>query len=380
MPMNILKGRLGLLVLPLLLIVIYGCGPGFPIVTEEQQDFMDKVDRTAKETAALEKRLTTLESRGADKEGVEELKTNLAETTRAVEDLTREFSFVRGSLEESANARAQAESEISSLEEELRGLKEELRSLGATSTATRMDITQLKDGLAAATSRIAAMEGEVQVLKDTLKKSIEAGIAGATQGGAPSPAAPSAALAPAAPSPGAAATAVPAATAATAVSPTPALAGKTGGATKKAAGKGAQGPAVKPTPAVAPKVKKTDPEALYFRGFKLTKDKKYEKASEVFRRFLKLYPHNRLADHARYWLGEIYYSRGNWERAILEFDRVIKEYPGGDKVPAAILKEAFSFERLGSKKETRLLLEKLMDKYPTSPEAKMAAERIKKLK
>ncbi|MFQ5354786.1 MAG: tol-pal system protein YbgF, partial [Thermodesulfobacteriota bacterium] len=116
------------------------------------------------------------------------------------------------------------------------------------------------------------------------------------------------------------------------------------------------------------------------KGFQLTKDREYEKAKAAFKRYLALYPRSKLADHARYWLGEIYYTNGNWERAILEFDRVIKEYPGGDKVPAAILKEGFAFEKLGSKKEARLLLEKLTKKYPGTPEAKIAKERLKKIK
>ncbi len=360
----------GLLILPLFLLLTYGCGPGFPIVTEEQQDLIDKVDRTAKKTSLLERRLTALESRGADKEGVEALKLSLADTTKAVEDLTREFSFVRGSLEESANARAQAESEIASIEEELRGIKEQLRTMGETTTADHNELMALKSGLASAMTRINAMEAEIEILKETLKKSIEAGIAevapsleGAAPGAAPALPAPDAA-------PGATALPAPSATA----SP------ETGAAPGAAMGKTPAKPSTAAPRAAATEVKPSDPEALYFRGFKLTKDKKYERAADTFRRFLKLYPHNRLADHARYWLGEIYYTKGDWERAILEFDRVIKEYPGGDKVPAAILKEGFSFEKLGSKKEARVLLEKLIEKYPDTPEAKIAQERLKKLK
>ncbi len=368
---KLLRAARGLIILPLFLLAVYGCGPGFPIVTEEQQDFLDKVDRTAKKTEILERRLDALESRGADKEGVEALKQGLADTTKAVEDLTREFSFVRGSLEESANARAQAESEISSIEEELRGIKEQLRTMGETSTADHNELMTLKSGLASAMTRITAMEAEIQILKETLKKSIEAGIAEVAPSVEP-------------PLPGAAAPSVLPGSATAPVAGT--TAAKTPGAmtapqTGAAAKKPSTTPPVAPAPAATGgEVNPSDPEALYFRGFKLTKDKKYERAAKTFRRFLKLYPRNRLADHAKYWLGEIYYTKGDWERAILEFDGVIKEYPNGDKVPAAYLKEGFSFEKLGSKKEARVLLEKLIEKFPDSPEAKIAEERLKKLK
>ncbi len=349
--MKILKKAQGLfrlrrfLILPVFLLLIYGCGPGFPIVTEEQQDLIDKVDSTSKNTRDMAKRITSLESRGADKEGLEALKLNLAETTKAVEDLGREFSFVRGSLEESGNARAQSSSEITSLEETARGLSERLRVLETASADSREEVVKLKESLGLSTKKIASLEGELATLKENIKEAVDinASLSGAGLN-----------------------------------EPTgPAAAGEApvSEEIKKTLARTARTPEAK-----GKTVKKADPEALYFKGFKLTKDEEFDKARVVFKRFLSLYPRNKLADHARYWLGEIYYSSGNWERAILEFDRVIKEYPGGDKVPAAILKEGFSFERLGSKKEARLLLERLMEKYPESPEAKMAAERLKTMK
>jgi len=318
-----------------LLAVIYGCGPGFPIVTEEQQDLIDKVDHTSKKTQDLETRLTALEGRGADKAGMEELKLRLAETTKAVEDMGREFSFIRGSIEESGNARAQASSEISALEENARGLNERLRALEAASTQNVTDLSTLKESIKAANTQIAALATEVSALKDAIIRPADMNAAAPGDGG----------------------TEVTAPTA-----------------------EKAEKPLTKTSETPETPLKKGDPEALYFKGFKLTKDKELDKATEVFKRFLNLYPRNKLADHARYWLGEIYYSKGNWERAILEFDRVIKEYPGGDKVPAAILKEGFSFDRLGSKKEARLLLERLIQKYPQSIEAKMAKKRLEELK
>jgi len=263
------------------------------------------------------------------------LKLRLAETTKAVEDMGREFSFIRGSLEESGNARAQSSSEISALEENARGLNERLRALEAASTESVTDLSTLKESIKTANTQIATLATEVSALKDAIIRPADMNAAAPGDGG----------------------TEVTVPTA-----------------------KKVEKPLTKTSVTSETPLKKGDPEALYFKGFKLTKDKELDKATSVFKRFLNLYPRNKLADHARYWLGEIYYSKGNWERAILEFDRVIKEYPGGDKVPAAILKEGFSFDRLGSKKEARLLLERLIQKYPQSIEAKMAKKRLDELK
>ncbi|MFQ5479687.1 MAG: tol-pal system protein YbgF [Thermodesulfobacteriota bacterium] len=324
----------GLMAMPVLALLIYGCGPGFPIVTEEQQDFMDKADKASKDTASLNRRITTLENRGADKEGVEEMKLRLADTTKAVEDLSREFSFARGSMEEAGNAQAQASSEIAALDEAMRGLNERIRSLEAAKAGNAAELLKLKTALGASAKKITVLENQLALLRGTIQS---------PTAGAPAPSA---------------------------------ATGEAAAAIKNNHDKAA----IKAAQAAAKGQKKNDPEALYFKGFKLTKDGEFEKARAVFKSFLSLYPRSRLADHARYWLGEIYYSKGNWERAILEFDRVIKEYPGGDKVPAAILKEGFAFDRLGSKKEARLLLERVIKKYPDTPEAKMAKERLLKIK
>ena len=80
--------------------------------------------------------------------------------------------------------------------------------------------------------------------------------------------------------------------------------------------------------------------------------------------------------NAQYWLGEIYYAKGDWEMAILEFDKVIKKYPNAEKAPASLLKQGFAFEKLGSTKEATVLLREVMDKYPKSSEASIAKKRL----
>lgn len=123
-----------------------------------------------------------------------------------------------------------------------------------------------------------------------------------------------------------------------------------------------------------------DPEALYLEGYQLTMDEDFATAEKTFRTFLKKHPTHKFAENAQYWLAETFYSRGDWERAIIEFDKVIKNYPGGDKVPAAMLKQGFSFDRLGSTAEARVLLQEVVDKYPKSRESDLAKKRLESMK
>ncbi len=124
-----------------------------------------------------------------------------------------------------------------------------------------------------------------------------------------------------------------------------------------------------------------DPAALYMEGLDLVREKKdYLEGLQVFKRFLSLFPKHELADNAQYWIGEVYYVRGDWERAVLEFNKVIKEYPQGDKVPAALLKQGYSFEKLGALKEAKVLLNRVIEKYPKSAEAELAEDHLKGMK
>ncbi|MBI5599070.1 MAG: tol-pal system protein YbgF, partial [Deltaproteobacteria bacterium] len=121
-----------------------------------------------------------------------------------------------------------------------------------------------------------------------------------------------------------------------------------------------------------------DATTLYLEGLDLVRvNKDYEKGLQAFERFLSLYPDHELSDNAQYWIGEAYYATGDWEKAILEFNKVIKNYPKGDKVPAALLKQAFSFERLGAMKESGILLKKVIAEHPKSTEAEIAEKHLK---
>ncbi len=97
-------------------------------------------------------------------------------------------------------------------------------------------------------------------------------------------------------------------------------------------------------------------------------------ALEGFRLFLKKFPDSDKADNAAFWIGEIYFTEQWYEKAILEYENVIKNYPNGDKVPAAYLKQGIAFSKLSEKATARLTLKTLMEKFPDSNEARMARQ------
>jgi tol-pal system protein YbgF len=120
-------------------------------------------------------------------------------------------------------------------------------------------------------------------------------------------------------------------------------------------------------------------EDLYAAGYKKFQDKDYDGAERDFRAFIERSSDSSLADNAQFWIGEIYYARKSYERAILEYDTVIKKYPSGDKVPAAMLKEGFAFLELNDTAHARTIFSDIVKKYPKEPQAETAAKKLESL-
>ncbi len=110
----------------------------------------------------------------------------------------------------------------------------------------------------------------------------------------------------------------------------------------------------------------------YLEAFDDFKSGRYDEARRKFQTFLKQFPDASLASGAQFWIGECYYMEGNIEKAILEYDKVIMNYPKGEMVPHALLKQGLSFLKIGDKTGARILLEKLSDDYPDTHQAELA--------
>ena len=97
------------------------------------------------------------------------------------------------------------------------------------------------------------------------------------------------------------------------------------------------------------------------------------------RAFLEAYPQTRLSDNAQYWIGEIYYAQGQFTQAVEEFRKVVDEYPGQDKVPAAYYKIALCFVNLRDTATARRYLTYILEHFPRTREAQLAQEKIAQL-
>ncbi len=140
----------------------------------------------------------------------------------------------------------------------------------------------------------------------------------------------------------------------------------------------------KPPPAkeTLPEVKgiSTGAGDLYKDAYETFQKGNLEESRRKFEAFLKQYPNTELSDNAQFWIGETYYLKKDFEKAILEYERAIAKYPEGDKIPAALFKQALAFLELGDKANARNLLRRVMERYPHSEQAEMAKKKLETIK
>ena len=119
---------------------------------------------------------------------------------------------------------------------------------------------------------------------------------------------------------------------------------------------------------------------LYKDAYETFQKGNLEGARRKFETFLKQYPNTELSDNAQFWIGETYYLKKDFEKAILEYEKAIVKYPEGDKIPAALFKQALAFLELGDKTNARNLLKRVIERYPHSEQVEMAKKRLDTIK
>src|SRR5215831_5321768 len=121
------------------------------------------------------------------------------------------------------------------------------------------------------------------------------------------------------------------------------------------------------------------PDALYNDALRDFNAGKNDLASQEFTQYLQVYGNTDLAGNAQFYLGEIQYRQGNLQGAVLSYNKVLDQYPGGNKAAAAQLKKGFALLDLGQRSQGVQELQSLIARFPKSPEAMQAKDRLSKL-
>ena len=148
-------------------------------------------------------------------------------------------------------------------------------------------------------------------------------------------------------------------------------------ASNPAQGAGAQPPAA--GPGQDPKPHVPDASALYESGLTDYNGGRYDLAIKDFQQYLQYYPDTELASNAQFYVGECYYSQADYSKAVEEYDKCLDRYQSGSKLPTAQLKKGYSLLELGQTAAGTRELRSLIQRYPSSHEAELARQRLKKV-
>ncbi len=105
----------------------------------------------------------------------------------------------------------------------------------------------------------------------------------------------------------------------------------------------------------------------------------YVESARGFQSYLNDYPGGGLAPNAWYWLGESYYATQNYPIALESFDTLLGQFPDSPKAADALLKKGYCQIELGQAGTGRQTLNRVVNDFPGSDAARLAASRLRGL-
>jgi tol-pal system protein YbgF len=135
------------------------------------------------------------------------------------------------------------------------------------------------------------------------------------------------------------------------------------------------GPASSPAPppaAAAPAA----PRELYSQAYADFARGNYDLAVQGFTEYIKTYPGTDFTDNAQYWVGECLYGKKEYNEAIEAWNTLFRDYSSSDKLPDARVKKGMALERLGRRSQALVEYRFVIDRFPNSPAARIARERL----
>jgi tol-pal system protein YbgF len=120
------------------------------------------------------------------------------------------------------------------------------------------------------------------------------------------------------------------------------------------------------------------PDVLYNNALRDYNGGKNDLAMQEFGDYVKYYPDTDLAGNADFYLAEIEFKAGDYQKAIANYDLVVQNFPSGNKAAAAQLKKGFALLELGKKDDGEQELKRVIQRYPRTNEAVQARDRLRK--
>ena len=108
-----------------------------------------------------------------------------------------------------------------------------------------------------------------------------------------------------------------------------------------------------------------DYERKYQEAYELFNAREYTAAVQIFESLLASSVNHNLSDNAQYWIGECHYALRQYDKAIMDFEKVFT-FPNSNKLDDAQFKLGLCYIRKGENDKAREEFQRLLDLYPKS--------------
>lgn len=93
-------------------------------------------------------------------------------------------------------------------------------------------------------------------------------------------------------------------------------------------------------------------------------DKQVDDVIAAFNKYLKAYPKTNYRANVNYWLGQLYYKKGNKDDASSYYATVVKNFPSSPKAADSLYKVGLILLDKGDKKNAKTVFQQVVNKYP----------------
>jgi tol-pal system protein YbgF len=104
----------------------------------------------------------------------------------------------------------------------------------------------------------------------------------------------------------------------------------------------------------------------YDLAYSYIKARDFDNAEQAFDAFIKAHPDDDLISNAKYWYGETFYVRGNYDKAARVFAEGYQKYPQGQKAASNLLKLGMSLVGMGKADDACIAFKQLKKDYAKS--------------
>jgi len=106
------------------------------------------------------------------------------------------------------------------------------------------------------------------------------------------------------------------------------------------------------------------------------KQNKPDDAMAALQAWVKKYPDSTYQPNANYWLGQLYYNKGQKDDAAYYFATVVKKYPKSPKSAEALLKIGTIMKDKNQLDKAKSVWQQVIQLYPNTPSAKAAQKAL----